>query len=568
MVKLTNEPNISGIKTSDLEIQLSTRTRQLLLTPLRVIGFLTIITGLFALVFEVRHFHEHSFSIYYARYIAITVAFWVLTTSYTKVGIKYSTQLVHILLFTIIASFGWMIYILPKTLMLNSSIAALTIFTASVFLSWDVKNQIIVAIYYNLSFAASIFLNKQNVYAIPNVLETVILVMFLSILSIVASGVNFHLRRKLLVRSIHLSHSEKKYKDIFNSSVNGLFQLSKNWEFVLYNPALRNMLGIEEDENLIGVNFPKEFFKDELEVVKIQNKLKETNEISKYEIRLKKKNLGEIVVKLNLRVIRDKGGNIEEYEGSIENITHEVRAKELLIDAKNKAELSDKLKSEFLAQMSHEIRTPLNAMLTSLNVIQDDVLSDSNSDLKEYFEIIDYSTSRIMRTIDLILDMSEMESGAYQPNLNKFDIYDKILSKIYKEYQTLASRKSITLKLNNSTSHPIILADEYTVEQIFLNLVDNAIKYTDKGKVDINVYRNFQDKVAVDIIDTGTGINKEYIPYLFDPFSQEDQGYSRKFEGNGLGMALVRKYIDLNRADIEVESEKGRGSKFTVIFNN
>ncbi len=556
----------AGIPKDLVEEELKLRTRKLLLSPLRIIAYLTIITGLFALIFEVRHFHEHSFSIYYARYIAITVAFWVLLVANTKSAHQYATLLVHLLLITIILSFGWMIYILPKTIMLNSSIAALTIFTASVFLSWDMRNQIIVAIYYNLIFAASLFLNKQNIYSLPNIFETVVLVMFLSILSIVASTVNFQLRKKVLIRSIQVSRSEKKYREIFNSAVNGLFQLSKDWDFTLSNSSLKNILGYKTDFELTNVNFPKQHFKDELEIVKIQNKLKYIADIEKYQISLKRFDGSEIIVNLNLRADKENGA-IKGYEGSIEDITHEVKARELLVDAKNKAEQSERLKSEFLAQMSHEIRTPLNALLTSINVIQDETTPEQQNEMREYFEIIDFSSSRIMRTIDLILDMSEMESGSYQPTISSFDIHDRVLLNIFKEYQSAAKAKKLEFLINNSATDSNVKADEYAVEQIFSNLIDNAIKFTDKGRVEINLYRNFEEKIVVDVTDTGIGINEEYIPSLFTAFTQEYEGYSRRFEGNGLGMALVKKYADLINAEILVESKKGEGTKFSVIFS-
>jgi signal transduction histidine kinase len=111
----------------------------------------------------------------------------------------------------------------------------------------------------------------------------------------------------------------------------------------------------------------------------------------------------------------------------------------------------------------------------------------------------------------------------------------------------------------------MVNADEYTITQIFDNLLGNAVKYTLEGEIEINVKRN-KRSIRIEISDTGIGISKEYLPNLFQPFTQEEQGYTRKFEGTGLGLALVKKYCDLNNAEIECESEKGKGTMFRITF--
>ncbi|KAB2840872.1 MAG: GHKL domain-containing protein [Melioribacteraceae bacterium] len=116
------------------------------------------------------------------------------------------------------------------------------------------------------------------------------------------------------------------------------------------------------------------------------------------------------------------------------------------------------------------------------------------------------------------------------------------------------------------SENTFLYTDEYAVNQIFANLIDNAIKYTEKGKVEITLREEGNNHYSIKVSDTGIGISNEYIDKLFEPFSQEEQGYTRRFEGNGLGMALVKKYCDLIDAEISVESEKNIGTTFTVIL--
>ncbi len=250
-----------------------------------------------------------------------------------------------------------------------------------------------------------------------------------------------------------------------------------------------------------------------------------------------------------------------------EDITR-IKGVELeLIEAKEKAEKADKLKDEFLAQMSHEIRTPINAILSFAGLLKDELEDKIEDDLKTCFAIMTRAGKRIIRTIDLILNMAEMKTGYFQPVFVEIDIDSKISEAIQYDFKQSASDKKLYLNYNYKSKSKTIIADEYTFDEIIKNLVDNAIKYTFTGGIDVNVFDFEDNKLAVEVKDTGIGISDEYIPNLFEPFSQEEQGYTRKFEGNGLGLALIKKYTDLNDAKITVESKKGEGTTFIVYFN-
>ena len=218
--------------------------------------------------------------------------------------------------------------------------------------------------------------------------------------------------------------------------------------------------------------------------------------------------------------------------------------------------------------MSHEIRTPINSILNFSGIIKEELASKIDDDLKTGLKIIDKAGKRIIRTMDLILNMSDIQTGHYEYHANRINIYTNILEKQYLEFIQYARDKNLDFKLHRPVCNTDIDCDEYTVNQIFNNVIDNAIKYTMKGNVDIFVETNEVDQLLVTVKDTGIGISEDYLPRLFDPFTQEEQGYTRKFEGNGLGMALVKKYCDLNRATISVQSVKGKGTTCSIIFPN
>lgn len=240
-----------------------------------------------------------------------------------------------------------------------------------------------------------------------------------------------------------------------------------------------------------------------------------------------------------------------------------------LINAKERAEISDKLKSEFLAQISHEIRTPINTIINYVSLIKmesDPYLSD---EVKSGFQSIDNAASRLLRTIDLVLDMSDVEAGSYEPDLKELSLEPDVFDPLKAEFEQKARKKGLSFFIdsNDEIKDTKLISDKYTVTQIFANLIDNALKYTKEGFVKV-VLRKDNELVIVEVVDSGIGIKEEFIPHLFDKFTQEEQGYTRKFEGNGLGLALVKKYCEINNAIIEVSSVKGKGSTFRVIFRH
>jgi signal transduction histidine kinase len=161
--------------------------------------------------------------------------------------------------------------------------------------------------------------------------------------------------------------------------------------------------------------------------------------------------------------------------------------------------------------------------------------------------------------------MSELQLGTYEVTRRKLDLHD-LLENIRKEYSNLARIKGLELNYVTDIDSAVINSDEYAVNQIFANLVDNAIKYTKKGYIEINLVKKDEGKYEVKVKDTGVGISKEFLPEIFEAFSQEERGYSRKYEGSGLGLSLVKNYCDLIDAQITIESERGKGTTFTVLL--
>lgn len=252
-----------------------------------------------------------------------------------------------------------------------------------------------------------------------------------------------------------------------------------------------------------------------------------------------------------------------------DDIKKREKTEQELLLAIEKAETSDKLKSEFLAQVSHEIRSPINSILSFSNLIKSELSDKVDDELKEGFNIISTSGTRITRTIDLILNMSEIQTNSYTPQFTQFDLIGDVLSPIVRDFKIQAGIKSLSIELIDKItgSGSLINRDRYSVGQIFINLIDNAIKYTCEGGITVTANKLIDDKISISVIDSGIGISEDYMRNLFSPFSQEEQGYSRKYDGTGLGLALVKKYCEINNSEIEVISKKGEGTEMRITFN-
>jgi signal transduction histidine kinase len=217
--------------------------------------------------------------------------------------------------------------------------------------------------------------------------------------------------------------------------------------------------------------------------------------------------------------------------------------------------------------MSHEIRSPLNVILSFVGLLKEDLAETATEDMMYSFESIDSASARIIRTIDLILNMTDLQIGSYESSTKEINVVE-ILQNIRLEYKQFAERRGLDLRLNLKFNRKKITSDEYALTQIISNLVDNAIKYSDEGYIEIFAEKGKNRDLIVKIIDTGIGMSEEFLPNIFNSFTQEEQGYTRSYDGNGLGMALVKKYCDIINAEITVKSKKGKGSTFTIIIPN
>lgn len=362
-----------------------------------------------------------------------------------------------------------------------------------------------------------------------------------------------------------LKDRDEKFNNLFENSAIGMYEVNPDGEFVLANRVFLNILGMNNIKELQKFNAFKGGISTNGTRQKLKKILSEKEIINNYEEEWIKSDKSKIIVKENVRAKKDYSGKVKYYQGFVEDITERKNVEAELIKSRKDAEKSDRLKSEFLTQISHEIRTPVNTLLSFAALIEDELNSSITQELSDSFKHMNKAGKRIIRTIDLLVKISELHTDNYEPVFATNDLFE-ILEDLIKFYQPLADEKNIDLQFIKAIPKANIVFDKSTITDVFSNILDNAIKFTMEGTVKVYIKNSLMNKIAVTVIDTGIGISEKYLNNIFSPFSQETNGYTRKFDGNGLGLTLVKEYCDLNNAEIFVSSEKGSGSNFTVIF--
>lgn len=365
--------------------------------------------------------------------------------------------------------------------------------------------------------------------------------------------------------------SEEKFRSI-TEQTGDLISLADNWGNINYASSASKELFYYSPEEMCGHNFVEflddpdiliasSFFKDMLEQGKKAKDL---------ELRMKRKDGSIFLGSLNGSVC--KIGSQNAVIVNIRDVTERKKAEQELMEAKEKAIVSDRLKSAFLANMSHEIRTPMNGILGFAGLLKEpDVLKEKQ---KLYLDIIEKSGIRMLNIINDIIDISKIESGEMQTLITETDVNEKIQD-LYYFFKPEVESKG--LKFQYKTSLPseksIVKTDGEKLFAVLINLVKNAIKFTNQGYIEIGYelkqienknqrILNIHEELEFFVKDSGIGIHSDYTEFIFERFRQGSESLNRSYEGAGLGLAISKAYIEMLGGTIRVESEKGKGSAF------
>ncbi len=358
-----------------------------------------------------------------------------------------------------------------------------------------------------------------------------------------------------------LKDSEKKFRSYIENAPYGIFIADEDWKYLEVNKTASILTGYSEDELLTMTGF-------DLIAAESHRNAYQGN----YDV----KNNGFATVEL-LAIRKDKtvywirmdAIKLSEtrYIVFAGDITERKKAEYSLIESKMLAEESNRTKSEFLANMSHELRTPLTAIIGFSDILGSEMFGKLNEKQLGYAKHINNSGKHLLELINDVLDLSKIEAGKMELDCEKFP-HSRVFEEIITAMHPMAGKKHIDLTLENEIKTTEIVADKMKFKQIMFNLLSNAIKFTpENGRVSI-VTKQMDNDIHISVSDTGIGIPPDMQEYIFSPFTQVDSSNKRRYGGTGLGLALVKQFVEMHNGKIWVKSEEGKGSTFIFTIGN
>ncbi|MGA2141429.1 MAG: transporter substrate-binding domain-containing protein [Brevinematales bacterium] len=390
-----------------------------------------------------------------------------------------------------------------------------------------------------------------------------------------------------------LKESEKRLSEIIDFLPDATFVIDFNGVVIAWNRAIEEMTGVkaasilgkgdyEYSLSFYGARRPiliDQVFNINEEIEEEYNYIKKEGDAFIAEADIKLNGNNHVFWTKVVPLFDSKGGLTGAIE-TIRDITDQKKAEKKILRlnsdlehriarrtaeleiAMEKAQDADRLKSAFLATMSHELRTPLNSIIGFTGILLQERPGPLNQEQKKQMEMVQQSSRHLLSLINDILDISKIEAGELKINSETFNL-PEVINKTVGLNEPLAQKKGIKLNISIAPEIDTIKRDRLRVQQILMNLVNNSIKFTEKGSVTIKCFL-IKKFVTVEVIDTGIGIEKDKIDRLFKPFIQIDNGLTRKYEGTGLGLSICKKLLELLNGSIEVRSKFGSGSVFSI----
>jgi len=383
-----------------------------------------------------------------------------------------------------------------------------------------------------------------------------------------------------------LRQSETKYRSIFENAVEGIFQTTPSGYYLSGNSALARIYGYESSTQMLAelTDINHQFYVNPNRRAEFMAQLGARGQVSKFESQIYRRDGSTIWIAENARSICDENGSVLYYEGTVQDITDRKQAESALQLALEAAESANRAKSTFLANMSHELRTPLNAIIGYSEMLQEEAEELGSCESVSDLEKICCAGKHLLSLIDDILDISKIEAGRMDLYLETFDIHSLIESAVATA-RPLVEKNGNTLEVYCPDNLDTMHADMTKVRQVLLNLLSNAAKFTQNGRIAIGVERIKNEQLKMKnqeessqilisnseflsfrVADTGIGMTQEQLQQVFQPFTQADASTTRKYGGTGLGLAISQRFCQMMGGSIEVSSTLGSGTTFTVLL--
>ncbi|MFH1885081.1 MAG: ATP-binding protein [Pseudomonadota bacterium] len=365
-----------------------------------------------------------------------------------------------------------------------------------------------------------------------------------------------------------LREAEERYRSLFENAVEGVFQADSEGFITTANPFFARIFGYDSPKALVesGMDIATRIQASPEEREELSRKLQEGGEVSAFKVRLSRPDGSVFWGNLSMRAVADASGRLVGHEGFLVDITERLNRERAQREQKE-AEASARAKGEFLANMSHEIRTPMNAIIGMSHLA---LATGLDSRPREYVSAIHRAGLSLLAIVDSILDFSRIDAGKANIQEAPF-VLDEALSRVGSILALQAGEKGLEFFFRIRPDVPLgLVGDSGRLEQILINLAGNAVKFTERGEVAIEVDRVSEKDGRVflrfAVRDTGIGVSPAQADRLFMPFTQGDQATTRKHGGTGLGLSICSRLANLLGGTLEVGGEVGRGSVFSLTL--
>ena len=368
-----------------------------------------------------------------------------------------------------------------------------------------------------------------------------------------------------------LKQSENQYRSLVENAVEGIFQLSSKGTFIRVNPAMLSMFKYDSMEELNEAisNIMSGKIVDTQDMSRILEIIQKDKRISGFETRCTLQDGSNIWITVAARSILDAQGRVQYFEGAIIDIT-ERKEKERIERERKAAEDANKAKSDFLAGMSHEIRTPMNGIIGMIDLLRSTPL---NLEQQEFLETIYSSAQGLIHIVNDILDVSKIEAGKLELVCKPFHFYH-LVKDIHRMFQSNTIKKDVHFNIEYAPELPQAFSgDALRVRQILVNLVSNAVKFTEQGQINLFIHmkenQTINDNplwVEISLKDTGIGMKDSALNRVFQKYVQAENNTAHEYGGTGLGLSIVQKLIHKMNGEISVKSVHGKGSHFLVTI--
>ncbi len=360
--------------------------------------------------------------------------------------------------------------------------------------------------------------------------------------------------------------AQEKYRNLFDNANDAIVTIDLEDRITSWNRAAEKLFGWKVEEvtgkKLSPLIVPESLRTEREQIVRNVSESAIINGVETVRIR---KDGTDVDVSLTISPLTDVNRNVIGFSGIIRDITERKRAEEILLE-NERLTYASRAKSDFLANMSHELRTPLNAIIGFSELMKGNVVGELNAKQRRYAENIITSSKHLLALITDILDLSKVESGKIELNIETISVPETINESLT-FIKEKAAKHNVTIKKELDPALEFMDADKLRLKQVLFNLLDNAVKFSKpEGGVVIVAAKKEEDMARISVSDTGIGIREEDMGKLFNEFEQVSFGISRKYGGTGLGLAISKRFVELHGGKIWAESTFGEGSTFTFML--